>query len=278
MANAAAVGGSIRFPSLQAISNLFRFGINDTFNSTTGSGTGQGSAQGQIMGSQNPDLLTLLDDAIQETYSDLRNVGDPELLIDNYIVGPLPPLAQANPAIQVALGFAGYFDGFQWHPQFKLPISMSKPLFLWERHAGGQLNFEPMRRAPFAIGGTRQGDRMRHWEMREDLLFMPGCLRATDIRIRARITYPSPLFSANLNFATTYVPILDSKNAIVSKMRIQYALRFSPEQYQTAVMEEARQMSKLKLEVVRALQGDENERSQWGEEATTDFAIGYSGL
>jgi hypothetical protein len=278
MANAAVVGGSIRFPSLQSIGNLFRFGINDSFNSTTGAGTGQGNAQGLIMSNLNPDLVTLMDEAIQELYSDLRNVGDAELIIDNYIVGPLPPLANPNPAVQVALGFAGYFDGFEWHPQFKLPISLSKMLFMWERQAGGNRKFIPMRKAPFALGGVMQGERMHQWEQREDLIFMPGCLEPTELRLRARITYPELLFSSGLNFQTTYVPIVDSKQAIVSKMRIQYALRFAPDKYQTAIAEEIRQMNKLRLEVVRAQQDAENERASFGEESTQDMAISYSWL
>jgi hypothetical protein len=74
------------------------------------------------------------------------------------------------------------------------------------------------------------------------------------------------------------VPIVDSKQAIVSKMRIQYALRFAPDKYQTAIAEEIRQMNKLRLEVVRAQQDAENERASFGEEATQDMAISYSWL
>jgi len=33
------------------------------------------------MPNTNPDLLTLLDSAIRELYSDLRNIGDPELIM-----------------------------------------------------------------------------------------------------------------------------------------------------------------------------------------------------
>src|SRR5271155_5052573 len=126
MANQSAVGGNVRYPSLQSIGDLFRSKINDTMNSTTGYGTGTGNAAGLIMGNQNPDLITFMDSAIQEVYSDLRNVGDPELIIDNYILFGIPALTQQNPAVQVALGYAGYFNGYSWSPAWTLPIGVSK--------------------------------------------------------------------------------------------------------------------------------------------------------
>ena len=99
-----------------------------------------------------------------------------------------------------------------------------------------------------------------------------------DLRIRARITFPTAPYSPTLNFATAYIPILDSRNAIVAKMLIQYAMRFAPDLYQMAIADEMRYMDKLKLEVVRALQGVENERTPFGNEAVADFAIAWSWL
>lgn len=483
-------------------------------NNTGGTGTGTGNQAGLIMPNSNNDLLVFMDSAIQELYSDLRNVGDPELILDNYIVFGIPPLTQVNPAVQVSLGYQGYFDGFQWHPEWKLPISVSKMLAMWERQGGGaattststslgppltqshsnridesqpvrisnssnlgpfpvsrlgtctegdtfdtfatfgitgmtidfynssfvliqsvplddassftapagatsfimgapnpvvgteysctyhlnggtqafdwapdptgwdtnwsgqnanqspfggitpgsvftltpfettdptfiysinfynaskglisssvwnqdpftftapagaafwsviitnppipdlttigtvftiqyatsttiasiagesQDNFVPMRPAPFGLPGIQQGQSMSIWEMRNGQIWMPGCLTYRDLRIRARITYPVP-FGPNINFATTYVPILDSRNAIVAKMLILYAKRFAPEQYPMAISEEDRLMQKLKLEVVRQLQAQENQRSEFGAEAVQDFAISYNWL
>ena len=77
---------NIHYPTLQGIADLFRSGINDTFNNTTGTGTGSGNDAGLIMPNANPDLLNFMDSAIYETFSDLRNVGDPELILDNYIL------------------------------------------------------------------------------------------------------------------------------------------------------------------------------------------------
>ena len=274
----AVVGGNVRYPSLQSIADLFRSGINDTANNTSGSGTGSGNTAGLIMPNSNPDLLTFMDSAIQELYSDLRNVGDPELILDNYIVSGIPPLAQADPAVQVSLAYQGYFDGYQWYPEWKLPISISKMLAMWERQTGSDLDFSPMRPAPFGLPGCLQGTAMGSWEMREGAIWMPGCTTQRDLRMRARITYPVPLYSTTLDFSTCYVPIVDSLNAIVAKMLILYAKRFAPGQYQMAIQDEARLMDKLKLEVVRQMQINENQRAEFGGDAVQDFAIAWSWL
>jgi len=187
-------------------------------------------------------------------------------------------LVQTNPAVQVALGYQGFFDGFQWHPEWTLPVGVSKVLALWERHTNANEDFIPMKPAPFGLPGGLQGNRMATWEMREGSIWMPGSLDQTDLRIRARITYPVPLYSPTLNFSTCYVPILDSKNAIVAKMLILYARRFAPDLYQMAVAEEARLMAKLKQEVVRQMQANENQRQPFGDEAVQDFAIAWEWL
>ena len=278
MANAAMVGGNVRYPSLQSIGDLFRVFINDTFNNTTGVGTGTGNQAGLIMPNLNPDLLVIMDSAIQELYSDLRNVGDPELILDNYILTGLPALSVADPTVQVALAYAGFFDGYMWWPDWTLPVGVSKLLGLWERQSGTTFDFQPMRAATFGIGGGLQGNYMGCYEMREGMVWMPGALQSVDLRIRARITYPVPLYSTQINFATAYVPILDSRNAIVAKMKVTYAQRFAPELYPTCVQEETRLMGKLRMEVVRQMQSQENSRASWGDEATQDFAMTWSWL
>lgn len=275
----AVVGGNIRYPNLQSIADLFRVSINDTFNNQGGAGTGFGGGAGLIMPNSNPDLITFLDSAIQETFSDLRNVGDPELILDNYILTGLPPVNSdlgvgvPNPATQVSIAYAGYFDGVQWYSNWPLPISTSKVLALWERQTNTGNNFVPMKQTPFGLPSVQQGQYQHIWEMRQGQIWMPGSVNLTDIRMRVRITYPDFLDPANINYATAYVPILDSKNAIVAKMLILYARRFAPENYQMAVAEEKRLMDKLSLEVVRQMQGQENQRKDFGWEATQDFAV-----
>ncbi len=274
----AVVGGNVKYPNLQGIADLFRSGINDTANNTMGSGTGSGNQAGLIMPNSNPDLLTFMDSAIQETFSDLSNVGDSELILDNYILTGIPPLANPDPAVQVSLSYAGYFNGFTWSNLWTLPIGMTRLLTMKERWSGTGNNFQPMQPAPFGLAGIQQGARMGNYEMRQGQIWMPGCLQPVDLRIRCRIDYPVPLSPVNLNFSTAYVPILGSKNAIVAKMLILYAKRFAPELYPMAVQDETRLMSKLKLENVREMQKNENQRKEFGSEATQDFSEAWWGF
>lgn len=267
----AIAGGNWRYPSLQAIADLFRFQINDTFSSTTGSGTGSGGGAGLIMPNSNPDMITLLDSSIRELYSDLRNVGDPELILDNYILTGLPALSQADQTVQVSIGYQGFFDGFQWHSEFTLPTSVARVLALWERTNNSQEDFFLMTECPNGLPAVLQGNRMIYWEMRQGQIWMPGALLSTDIRIRARITYPDFLSPVSVNYSTSYVPILDAQNAIAAKMLVKYAMRFAPERYQLALAEEQRLMMKLRLETTRQRQRQVNQRMVYAGDAGSDI-------
>ena len=268
----AVVGGNVVYPNLQSIANKFRFMINDTANNTGGSGVGAGNGAGLIMPNTNPDLWTLMDEAIPELFSDLRNVGDPELIDDNYNLIGLPALQQSNPAVQVSLAYNGFFDGFQWHPEWFIPPDARRILAVRERQTGSVAGFRPMTPCPFGLPSGQQGVCMGFWEMRKGQIWMPGAMQQIDLQLRMRISFPTAI-SSTTNFQTTYVPILDSSNAIAAKMRIIYAARFAPDQYELAISEEDRLMQKLKLEVVRQMQGTENSRAEWANEATGDFTV-----
>jgi hypothetical protein len=273
MPGATAVGGSVRFPSLNSVANLFRSSINDTQNNTTGYGTGSGTTAGLIMPDSNPDLLTFMDSAIRDTYSDLRNIGDPALLLDNYILTGIPALTQSNPAVQVGLNYAGYYNGFTWSSQWKLPIGMTKLERMWERWSGTESDFIPMNPAPFGLPGTVQWQRMNYWEIRQDTVWMPGCLVPVDLRLRCRITFPDKgqFNPSTVNFDTTYIPIADCQNAVVAKMLCLYARRFAPELKPMADADDEKYIFKLRQETVKAMQNTEYQRASFGDEATASY-------
>ena len=192
---AAVVGGNLRYPTLQAIANLFRAQINDDFAGATNT-----PGEGVIAFNTAPFLLTIMDSAIRELYSDLRNVGDPSLILDNYILTGLPALTGPNPTVQTSLSYAGFFDGFQWHPQWTLPISCTKVERMWERWTGSQESFTPMSLAPFGLPPCMQVSLMGQWEYRQNAVWMPGSLVQEDLRIRCRITFPDFLDPVSINF------------------------------------------------------------------------------
>jgi hypothetical protein len=268
----AVVGGSIRYPSLSSIAALFRAQINDSFSGTTGV-----AGEGLIMFNQNPDLLVFMDSAIRDTYSDLRNVGDPALILDNYILTGIPPLANPDPTVQVSLAYAGYFNGFTWSALWTLPISCERVERMWERWSNTNAPFIPMTPAPFGLSGVIQNQRMGQWELRQNAIWMPGCLAMIDLRLRCRITFPDfSAFNPNtIDFDTAYIPILSCQNAVVAKMLVLYAKRFDPTQLAWAIQEDERMMGKLRLEVVRQMQNTENQREQYGDAATTGYGWIY---
>lgn len=260
------VGGNIRYPNLQSIADLFRVMINDSMAGATNT-----PGEGLIMTNSNPDLLTILNEGVTETYLDLGNVGDPALLLDNYLLLGIPPLTATNPAVRVTLSYAGYNNGFTWNNAWTLPIGCESVLGLWERWSNLNGPFFQMQQV-HALPGQCQGQRMGVWAMEQNAIVMPGCMEMVDLRLRCRIVFPEYLDPLTINFTNSYVPILSSKNAIAAKMRLIYATRFAPDQYQLAVAEEARQMDKLKSKVVRQQQSIANGSAPFGEEATGSMA------
>lgn len=264
------IGGNTRYPSLQSIADLFRSSINDDFTGATNT-----PGEGLIATNTAPFMLTFMNSAIRDMYSDLRNVGDPALILDNYILTGLPALTAPDATVQVSLSYAGFFNGYQWLPQWTLPIGCKSVERLWERLSGSNANFSPMVAVPSGLPGVLQQSRMAMWEMRQNAIWMPGAMLSVDLRLRCRITFPDFLNPATINFTTSYVPILDCQNAIVAKMLVLYARRFAPDLYPTATQEEAKFIGKLQLEVVRQMQTAEYSRKSFGEEATNNFSATF---
>ena len=282
----AIVGGNLRYPSLQSVCDLFRARINDTANNTTGTGAGTGSQAGLIMPNANPDLLTILTSACEDAFAELRNVGDPELILDNYILTGLPVINSslgsgvANPPHRHLSAYAGYFDGVSWWPDWTLPIGMSRMLAVSQRQTGSGQDFAPVQACPSGLPGILQSQLFSGWEMRQGALWLNGATQPVDLRLRCRITFPDFLSNPTnqIDFSTAYVPILDSRNAIMAKMLVHYAGRFAPELMQIADAAEQKYMGKLRLEAIRSRQAQENVRPGFGDEAIADFAVAWSWL
>jgi hypothetical protein len=261
-----ATGGNNRYPSLEFICELFRAQINDSFAGATNT-----PGEGLIMTDLNPDTLIFLNAAVRDVYADLRNIGDPALILDNYILLGIPAIAAINQALQVSLDVIGYFNGFMFSNQWTLPAGCMRVERIWERWTGSQGDFLPMTPAPFGIAGVSQTQRMNCWETRQNAIWMPGCLVPVDLRLRCLITFPDFLNPASINFSTTYVPILNCQNNVVDKMVVRYARRFAPEQYATAKDAQADSLFSLRQEVTRNMQNTEYQRNEWGAEATTGY-------
>lgn len=254
-----------RYANLQAMMDLFRSLINDD-------GGGQDGPQGGLIATNTaPFTLPFLNASIRWVYRKLRNIGDPALILDNYLLLGIPALTGPDPAVQVSLGFLGYFDGFAEHGNWTLPAGAMGIDRAWERVSGKGLNFTPLRVAPNGLEPRQQVSTMRVYDWRGNAMWMPGALQSVDLRLRCKITLPD-ILGNNLNFTTTYVPILDSQDAIVDRMLLLYARRFAPERMADAAAASAESIFELRQETVRQAQRSQNRRQDFGDEAVGDFA------
>jgi hypothetical protein len=255
----------IRFPNLQSMMDLFRSSINDD-------GGGQdGPQDGLIATNSAPFTLPFLNNAIKWVYRSLRNIGDPALIIDNYLLLGIPALTGPNPAVQVSLGLLGYFDGFAMNSQWTLPAGAMGIDRAWERVSGTEGDFHQLREAADGLQPIQQTSTMRQYEWRGNAMWMPGAVESVDLRLRCKISLPS-FQGTSLDFSTTYVPIFDCEDAIVDRMLVRYARRFSPEQLADAKAASAESIFELQQETVRQSQRKQNRRADWGEEAVGNFA------
>jgi hypothetical protein len=264
-----AIGGNNLYPSLETVTSLFRSTINDDGAGSTG------TAGGQIATDTATFMLPYLNAAIRDLYSDLRMINDQTLIIDNYILYGLPVINAAlnppNPAAQVSLSSLGFFDGISFNPNFTLPSQILNIERVWVRLNQGTPNaqpFYPTEEAKFGLPACVQGEMLGSWELRGDAIWWGGSLSSCDIRLRGNIQF-QPLAGTNLQFANIFVPVYDCERNLADKMMIRYARRFAPEQYATAVKEEAKSLFKLKFEIVYRRQTTENARADWG--GTDDF-------
>ena len=248
------IGGQAAYPSLNVIANLARSKVNDDKKGATGT-----LGEGQILTNTSVTLQNFMNSAIRDTYRHVRIMGQPTLIGDNYILIGLPPVnsalgpAVANPAVQVALQFAGYFDGLQMWSNFTLPGTLLYPLEVWERASTGQASSTPfgmMRQSTGALPPRQQVQVLGEWEWRSDGIWMNGATQLRDIRLRYIFTF-ADLVSSTINWDTTYVPVLDSQEAIADKIAVLYTARLGGAALADAKMSAKESIFKLRQQITR---------------------------
>lgn len=212
-------------PSLLVIANLVRVYLNDWqkgYNLVPG--------EGQITtddATVSPQTLPALNSAIRWVYRKLRNVGDPRLIRDNVQVA-LPANAATGPTVQTYLTFNGYFDGVTVQVSPTLPSDMLFPLFLWEQQTSstGSLPFVPMCQPQAGLPSRNQTFALGDWEWREQpssvpgnstvpaAIFFVGSLSAVTVRMRYIAALTNFVSLTSADYASAYVPIMDSEEAI----------------------------------------------------------------
>ena len=255
--------------SLLTIMNLARSLVNDTQAGATDTpGEGQIFTDDPLI---SPFTLPFLNSAIRELYRELRNCGDPTLIRDNVIVSGLTPVfspsqgtaGQPDPAVQVQLTFDGYFDGNTINNLLVLPEDVIYPERMWERQSGTQNLFVPMVQSQFGLPSRYQMNTLADWEWRENKICMVGSLTTRDVRLRYWAALPQ-FFSPTLDFASTFVPILDCTDAVAYKTAVKYANMLGAPGKADLAAEAREQLFQLKNSVTRRAQSVDYQRIPYG--------------
>lgn len=257
------------YPSLSDIMNLVRALVNDSQAGASGT-----PGEGQIITDDpriSPFTQPFLNSAIREVYRELRNVGQPTLIKDNIIITGIPVMnspvngpATPDPAVQVNLAFGGFFDGVEMWANFMLPQDVLYPEKVWERETQTNNPFVPMSQPEFGIQGFGlQGPSLVVWEWRGDAIWMPGATTSRDLRLRYYCAFPQ-FFSQELDFDSTFVPILDSIDAIAYKTASKYATMLGSPGKAEIAAEAKEQMFQLKNANTRRMQSQTFQRQPYG--------------
>jgi len=263
------------YPSLETILNLARIYMNDWLN----------DGAGQITTDTSPQTLPTLNASVRELYRQLRNVGSPTLIRDNVQIA-LPANGATGPGVQTYLSQQGYFDGLTLQANPKLPSDLLFPYELWEQQTGSGLPFVLMQQPQAGLPSViEQGGALVYWEWRGgasftagagggDALFFVGSIAPVTIRIRYQAAMTQ--FSGTIDFANTYVPVMDCEDALAYKVAYKISSAISgmtpPVQDLKANMESS--LSDLKLEIIRRAQTIEYHRQAYATGSQQDWGNG----
>ena len=258
-------GGS--YPSFEEIMNLVRALVNDSQAGITGTpGEGQVVTDSPVI---SPFTLQFINSAVRQIYRELRNIGAPTLIKDNVIISGLTPIWGANglgncdPAAQQFLSYSGFFDGHSINPLLQLPGDLLYPERLWERQTGTNNSFAAMRQEESGMDSRPQYPTLANWEWRNDNIWFVGSTQLNDVRLRYYCSLPQ-FFSPTLDFSSTFVPVLDSADALAYKIAVMYARMLGSPGLPDLISEAKEQVFQLKNEYTRRTQSRDYRRIGYG--------------
>lgn len=135
---------------------------------------------GQIVGNTNSFSQQVVNDAwrkMQNRLADLRYSG----LQTELVFLAVPATASPDPLTQAYIDFTGYFDGVTLQAAPVLPQSLIRPYELTERANGSAALFTDMDMILWSLPRVPKASWNRAWLWRNNKLYLPGALVATDI-------------------------------------------------------------------------------------------------
>ena len=184
------------------------------------------TVKGTILTDTAPFTIPMLNRAIRKTQRKLANNGLPSNIIDNFILTPIFPVANSDPATQVYINQNGYFNGVQQLSQPILPPDLILPLSIQQRQTNSGGQFTPMNPAKGPLQSRIPGPFFGEWEWRQDGLYMVGCQNTMDIRVR----YEAALarIAANADLTQTTINIRDGEDVLSSALVREYSNARNP--------------------------------------------------
>lgn len=201
------------YPTVEQVMNRARAIANDSYR----------QGKGRILTDDAPFTVEYVNGSLEELQDRLRNNAVITLIQDNIILGPLTALAAPDPAIQIFIGYNGFFNGTVMADLPKLPSNVLSPLKVWERQVGSGLPFVPMTQPTQGLPSCFQNSWLGMWEWRTDAIWFTGSTINEEIRLRAEISLPMIAPNATASFADTQIGILASINALANLVLYQYA-------------------------------------------------------
>lgn len=262
------------FPTIQTISNLVRSDIRDDMPGATDT-----VGEGQILVDNMATSVTManfFNSAVRELCRKLRIVDGTMLIADNYILSNIPPMngpqgfQVADPAVQVMIGFNGYYDGTQWNNgagnSWQLPQGCYEVVRCWERQHSSNNVFRDMGEPANGLAGLYQTCGFGRWEWRQNMVVLPGSLDYRDLRLRYKMIL-NALFVAHADPATTYLPIMGCEEAVARIIDRLYAARQGGAVYEMRKVEADAAIYDMENEAIKGKQGQNYPTPAYGNEA-----------
>jgi len=166
---------------------------------------------GQVLGNTDAFSNQVVNDAwrkLQNRLADRRYSG----LQTDVVFQSVPQTASIDPMVQSYIDYTGFFNGVSLVPTPALPSTLIRPYELTERQNGTQAIFTEMDEILFALPRVAKANWNRQWLWRNNRIYLPGALVATDLSVTYAQLLPDFIDGATPWFQQT-IPILNSIDA-----------------------------------------------------------------
>ena len=128
------------------------------------------------------------------------------------------------------------------------------------------------------LRSRHQGRELADWEWRQDQINLVGAIEERDLRLRYISTFIS-VAVPGINFNTTFIPILDSHEAIADKVVVRYARRLasteSTAQLPDLIAQAKDSITRLRQQVSRSRQKIDYKMKLFGSGGTSSARAKY---